>query len=308
MKILYLHLLKKPLLSVLFACLLVMSPSFAKNHNTGGGSSSNQSQSQRVPEPAVPSLEYVRVKMGKSIFLDPPEEDEPQVYVRIRDTSGNDWNLQSAIKVELEDSGFIPTRKVKGATYVLQANLLFAEEVSEAQLQNLNDSDYDQGVGDVLASAATGAVAGGAVDVLTGDSNRLGAGSVVGGILGIIVATEQGAQKQRELEEKKATKFFSVVVDIEVRQRAAGEVIRRRKSELSEDSDTDAQQGSLTGNDSFSESSNVQIQDTEEYVTKSKWVRHRVRIIASAKGKYVTIEDVKAPLIKKLTNAISGMF
>ena len=45
----------------------------------------------------APSLEYIRVKMGKSIFLDPPENDEPKVYVRIRDTSGHGFQLQRKV-------------------------------------------------------------------------------------------------------------------------------------------------------------------------------------------------------------------
>ena len=298
---------ERKIFCLLLGAALASAPlAMARDHQAPQQTSS-QSQ-QRAPEPAVPSLEYVRVKMGKSIFLDPPEDEEPSVYVRIRDTSGNGFNLQRQVIGLLAENGFSRARSLKKASYVLQANLLFAEEVSEAQLHQINESDYDQGVGDILSAAVVGGAVGGAADSVIGDHSGLGAGSIIGGILGIAVAAQEGAEKKRQLAEKKATKYFSAVVDIEVRQRAEGDVIRRGRSNINQETEQGSSQGSLTGNDSFSESDQAETQEVDEYTVKSKWVRYRARVVASAKGRHVTLDDVKEPILRKLSSALGGMF
>lgn len=304
----YLHKLTRDgrLFCWLLATAMTGSPVVAKEHNLH---QETRQKTERVAvQPAVSSLEYVRVKMGKSIFLDPPEEEEPAVYVRVRDTSGYDFDLQQRVINLLAENGFQRARSLKKATYVLQANLLFAEEVSEAQLQQINDSDYDQSMGDVLGAAVAGTAVGGAVDIATGDHQKLGAGSIVGGLIGIVAATQEGERKKEALAEKKATKFFSAVVDIEVRQRAEGDVVRRGRSNVNQGTASDSSEGSLIGDSSFSETDEAGTQEVDEYTVRSKWVRYRARIVASAKGRHVTLEDVKGPMAEKLSNAMGGMF
>ena len=298
---------ERKIFCLLLGAALASAPLAAARDHQAPQQTSSQSQ-QRAPEPAVPSLEYIRVKMGKSIFLDPPESDEPKVYVRIRDTSGHGFQLQRQVLQLLQENGFSRARSLKSADYVLQANLLFAEEVSEAQLQRISDSDYDQGVGDILGAAVVGGAVGGAADSVIGDHSGLGAGSIIGGILGIAVAAQEGAKKKEELARKKATKFFSAVVDIEVRQRAEGDVIRRGRSNINQETEQGSSQGSLTGNDSFSENDQAETQEVDEYTVKSKWVRYRARVVASAKGKHIRLVDIQEQMTQKISSALGGLF
>ena len=291
---------------MLLAAALAVAPAAAREHSA---QPTKKTVRQEEPAaPATPSIEYVQVKMGKSIFLDPPEDEEPGVYIRIRDTSGHEFQLQNRVIALLAENGFKRARSLKTAQYVLQANLLFAEEVTEAQLQQINDSDYDQGLGDILAGAVVGGAVGGAADSVIGDNSGLGAGSLIGGILGIAVAAQEAENKRQELEEKKKTKFFSVVVDLEVRQKTKGRVTRRGRSNLSLENEADSSQGSLTGNDSFSQSNESSTEEVEEYKIRSKWVRFRARMVASAKGRHVRLDDVKPEMTRKLSSAIGGMF
>ena len=197
---------------------------------------------------------------------------------------------------------------MKSADYVLQANLLFAEEVSEAQLQKINDSDYDQNVGDFIGAAVVGGAVGGAADSVIGDHSGLGAGSVIGGILGLAVAAQEAGAKKEELARKKATKYFSAVVDIEVRQKTEGQVVRQGYSDLDQSTDSQSSQGSLLGNDNLSSSDSARTDETERYVSKSNWVRYRARVVASAKGKHIRLVDIQEQMTQKISSALGGLF
>ena len=248
--------------------------------------------------------------MGKSIFLEPPEEDEPGIYLRIRDTSGNDFELQNQVAQRLEDIGYKVVRNAKNASYVLRANILFAEEVSEAQLENINDSDYDQDIGSILGSAIVGGAVGGVADANIGSSSSLGAGSVVGAVLGLAIGASKERKKEEDLKKKKATKYFSAVVDIEVRQRTpdGGEVIRRGRTNTEQNIGSASVGSSLTGNDIYVESDSTESEEVDTYRSKSDWIRYKARVVATAKGKHITLRDIEHDLLDKLSKSLSGMF
>ena len=293
---------------LLCAALLYSPLSFGKNHDSHRVQS--QTTTQSAEESQDPIIEYVRVKMGKSIFLEPPEEDEPGIYLRIRDTSGNDFELQDIIAEKLKENGYKIVKNAKHASYVLRANILFAEEVSEAQLHNINESDYDQDIGSVLGAAVVGAAVGGVADANIGSSSSLGAGSVVGALVGLAVSASQAQKKEEELKKLKATKFFSAVVDIEVRQRTpdGGEVIRRGRTNTEQNIGSASVGSSLTGNDIYVESDTTESEEVDTYRSKSDWIRYKARVIATAKGKHITIRDIEPKLLDKLSKSLSGMF
>ena len=297
--------------SIVIALMLILTGAplaAARDHLAPSQQQSNRQTAQAEPKVVRPSVEYIRVKMGKSIFLDPPENEEPKVYVRIRDTSGHGFQLQRQVLQLLKENGFGRARSLKTADYVLQANLLFAEEVSEAQLQKINDSDYDQNITDFIGAAVVGGAVGGAADSVIGDNSGLGAGSVVGSILGIVVAGQEAAKQQEELARKKATKFFSAVVDIEVRQKTEGQVVRKGYSNLDQQTAQNSSQGSLLGNDSLSESDRTRTEEYDRYTAKSNWVRYRARVVASAKGKHIRLVDIQQQMTHKISSALGGLF
>ena len=280
----------------------------AKDHSSQQQTGRQTEQTeQQAPEPATPSVEYVRVKMGKSIFLDPPEDEEPGVYVRIRDTSGHEIDLQGRVVSLLVGNGFRRVPSLKGASYVLQANLRFAEEVSEAEMEKITESTYDQSVSEILKEVAASVAQHNEADADTNDRKQPEAGDIFGALLNIATVAEESQRKKRELEQKKATKFFSAVVDIEVRQQAKGDVTRSGTSTFTQETKLTENDSTVSGsNSSFSESDSTT--ETDKYNGKSKWVRYRVRIIASAKGRHVTLDDIKDPILRKLSSALGGMF
>lgn len=266
--------------------------------------------------PTEPSVEYVRVTMDKSIFLDPPEVDEPAVYVRVRDTSGQEWNLQGEVENILRGYGFNTTRNAGRAHYVLQANILFANEVSAAELAQLDETEYGQDIGSIVKTVGLGAVggalAGGLVD--GGGAGGIVVGAAAGGLLGAAVGASKQAEREKRLLAKQATKFYSLVVDLEIRERVNNDGVVTRRGETSQSSsDTRLQDSQALGvaTDGYNVSGSGQTfsaTEVEEYVETSNWKRQRARILGKAKGKLIAFEDVKGEFAKKLANAISGVF
>lgn len=265
--------------------------------------------------PSEPSVEYVRVSMDKSIFLDPPEVDDPAVYVRVRDTSGHDWDIGSEVLNILVGQGFAVTRNAARAEYVLQANVLYANEVSAAELAQLDETAYGQDIGNIIKSAGLGAVggavAGGLID--RGGAGGVVAGAAAGGLIGGVLGAANQSRREERLLAKQATKFYSLVVDLEVRQRVKGGVVTRTGSTAYESTDSHSQTAESAGvatdgntpgisRDSFA------VSETEVYEETTQWKRHRARILGKAKGKLIAFADVRGEFARKLGRAISGMF
>lgn len=265
--------------------------------------------------PTEPSVEYVRVSMDKSIFLDPPEVDEPAVYVRVRDTSGRDWDLHSAVVARLQAQGFRITPNAAKAEHVLQANVLFANEVSAAELAKLDETEFGQDIGDVVKTAALGAaggaLAGGLVD--GGGTGGIAAGAAVGGLAGAALGAFGKSEREKRLLAKQATKFYSLVVDLEVRQRAKGGVVTRQGSSTIEGGNSSAQSAQGVGDATDGHSpgasrESIGNQESESYTETTEWKRHRARILGKAKGKLIAFADVQGEFADKLARSISGMF
>ena len=260
--------------------------------------------------PTGPSVEYVRVAMDKSLFLDPPEVDDPAVYVRVRDTSGREWDLHSSVIARLQAQGFRITKNAARAEYVLQANILFANEVSAAELAKLDETEYGQDISDVVKTAALGAaggaLAGGLLD--EGGTGGIAAGAAVGGLAGAAFGALGRSEREKRLLAKQATKFYSLVVDLEVRQRAKGGAVTRKGSSTTEnvvESEQSAQD--ITGRE-LGSGETVTSEETETYTETTEWKRHRARVVGKAKGKLIAFDDVKGEFADKLARAISGMF
>ena len=264
--------------------------------------------------PTEPSVEYVRVSMDKSVFLDPPEVDDPAIYVRVRDTSGRDWDLHSAVVARLQAQGFQITRNAAQAEYVLQANILLANEVSAAELAKLDETEYGQDVSDVVKTAALGAaggaLAGGLID--NGGVGGIAAGAAVGGLAGAAFGAFGKSEREKRLLAKQATKFYSLVVDLEVRQRVKGGVVTRKGSSKTETGvastqDEESAGAAIEGRELTSGESVIS-EETETYTETSEWKRQRARILGKAKGKLIAFGDVQGQFADKLARAISGMF
>ena len=278
----------------------------ARSQQTGTGVAIRPSD---IGIPNKASVEYVRVKTERSIFLDPPEGNT-DVYLRVGDTSGRDWGgipIRDLVARELQNRGFNAVTNAKDAAYSLQVNILLADEASAAELAQLDETKYGQDISGIAKAALAGAAIGGIGSGLTGgDSDAVLAGAVGGAVIGGALKGFTERNKKKLLLAQQRTKFFSFITDVEIRERAKGTVKRSGATTVdsSQNSDTDDSTAG-TGTESNQEISST---ETETYEETSTWKRQRTRMIGKAKGKLVVFEDVQIDFATKMARAIAGFF
>lgn len=145
----------------------------------------------------------VQTKMSNSVFLEPVAPEEQIVYVRVRNTTDKDINVESDVKKAFEQHGFKVTRNPKEAQFMVQANLL---QVGKSDARTAKSA---------LSSGFGGALVGAGIAGATGASGGgYAAGAAAGGLIGIIA------------DALVDDVYFTMITDVEIRQRAAdGETI-----------------------------------------------------------------------------------
>ena len=251
--------------------------------------------------PVTPSVEYIRVRMTDTVFLDPPEVDDPGIYLRVRNTSGREaLNLHQAIAGKLQALGYRLVKNAKQATYVMQANILFADEVSAAELAKLDETAFGSNVSSILGGAAVGAGVGAVAGALGGGGKGAAIGAASGAVVGGVISAIADNQRKTRLAAKQAIRYFSIVVDIQLRERSKGAV------KIAGDSRVSATRP--TGGGAFSEHSAYSRQQTQTYSETSEWKRYQTRVVGKAKGKLVAFEDVQQNFVGQLANSVTGLF
>lgn len=268
--------------------------------------------------PTEPSVEYLRTSMSNSIFLNPPEVDDPAIFVRVRDTSGNNFNMQKDVEERIKQLGYAITKNAKRAVYVVQANVRLAQEVSAFEIAKLDETKYGQDTSKIVESVAKGAAAGAALGIGAGalsdgdfgETAAAGlAGGLVGGLLGGVVASSKDAKRQERIAAKQHTKFYTVLVDIEVRERIQGGELKRQvraESETDEGISATATE-EFVGETVGGVSSRGSSQTTESYTETSEWKSHKARIIGKAKGKLIAFDDVRKDFSDKIAASIAEL-
>lgn len=244
--------------------------------------------------PKRPTVEYIRTKMTQSIFLAPPEVDEPAVYVRVRDTTGRGLDLHGYVVEQIKAAGYKITPNAAKAVYTLNANVLVAKEVTALELTQLDETQYGQDVSGIVGATVAGALSGGLSGAQSGEAL---AGAVVGGLIGGLYRSSKSAKRKRAITAQQYTKFYSIVVDIELRERVKNGVVKRVGS---------ASEGSGVSSLNVTEKA-FSRQESETHTEESEWKRHRTRIHGRAKGKLIAFEDVRHDFAHRLAQSIAGL-
>jgi hypothetical protein len=114
----------------------------------------------------------VQTKMSASVFLEPVSLQEQIVYVRVRNTTDKDIDIESLIKKAFEKKGYIITKNPREAMFMVQANLLQIGKSDENQAQS------------ALVSGFGGAIVGTAISRSAGHKGYTG--GLIGATVGII--------------------------------------------------------------------------------------------------------------------------
>jgi hypothetical protein len=144
----------------------------------------------------------VQTKMSASIFLEPVAPEEQIVYVKVRNTTDKDINIESAIKQSFTQKGFKIVANPKKANFMVQINLL---QVGKSDARSAQDA---------LANGFGGAIVGSSIGKATGGKGY--AGGLIGAAMGVV-----GDALVDDV-------YFTIITDIEIRQRPLeGETIKQ---------------------------------------------------------------------------------
>ena len=140
----------------------------------------------------------VQTKMSDSVFLEPVSPEKQIVYIRIRNTTDKDINVEEQIKSALTARGFKVINNPDEAYFMIQANVLQIGKTDETGADSALQSGFGGGLLGAGVSAATG-----------GSGNNIGVGAAVGAVAGLLANT-----MIKDIS-------YSMITDVEIRQRPA---------------------------------------------------------------------------------------
>ncbi|WP_445426204.1 complement resistance protein TraT [Alishewanella sp. HL-SH06] len=210
----------------------------------------------------------VQTKMSSSIFLEPVDPELRTVYVDIRNTSDKpEFNVREEVILTLRSRGYQVIDSPSKAHYWLQANVL------QVGRSNARDSQGALAAGPgAVGAAVTGAVI-----------HRSSGGSV-GGTAGAAVA---GAVVGTVVDAMVQDVYYSVITDIQIMERFAGQVQERSEHTL------------LQGDSGSTRSS---------YSQQTNMRKYQTRIVSSANQANLKWEAAAQPLTDGVARALAGLF
>lgn len=158
----------------------------------------------------------VQTKMSDSIFLEPVSPQKQIVYLKVRNTTDKNVEVEQEIRNAFEAKGFKVVSNPAEAYFMIQANIL--------QVGKTDGTDSDS----ALKSGFGGGLLGAGVSMATGGSgSNIGIGAAVGALVGVLADT-----MVKDI-------YYSMVTDVEIRQRPTlDESISQHESNYSEQGTT----------------------------------------------------------------------
>ena len=140
----------------------------------------------------------VQTKMSDSIFLEPVSPQKQIVYIKIRNTTDKNMDVEEQVKTAVEAKGFKVVSNPEEAYFMIQGNVL--------QVGKTDGTGSDS----ALQSGFGGGLLGAGISLATGGSgNNIGIGAAIGAVAGVLANT-----MVKDI-------YYSMVTDLEIRQRPA---------------------------------------------------------------------------------------
>lgn len=209
----------------------------------------------------------VQTKMSDSIFLEPVEPEKQIVYVRVRNTTDKNINIENNVKEAFRSKGFKITLHPNKAEFMVQANLL---QIGKSDAKSARSA---------LESGFGGAVLGAGAVALSGShsTGSYAAGGIIGGLIGTVT------------DAMIKDVYFTMITDVEIRQRASADEV------IIQNANANAKQGM---------SANINQKIEKKH---AKWKIYRTRIVSTANKMNLEFKEAKPKLIEGLTRSISGV-
>jgi hypothetical protein len=198
---------EKNLRNFLKLSLLIISTLFIGFYMSGCGAATTAIEKRNLE---------VQTKMSDSVFLEPVSPDKQIVYLRVRNTTDKNVEVEQQIKNAFEARGYKVVNNPDLAYFMIQANIL--------QVGKIDGTDSDSS----LQSGFGGGLLGAGVSMATGGSgNNIGIGAAVGALVGVVANT-----MVKDI-------YYSMTTDVEIRQRPAlDEKISQNEQNYSEQGTT----------------------------------------------------------------------
>ncbi len=140
----------------------------------------------------------VQTKMSDSIFLEPVGPQKQIVYIKIRNTTDKNMDVEEQVKTAVEAKGFKVVSNPEEAYFMIQGNVL--------QVGKTDGTGSDS----ALQSGFGGGLLGAGISLATGGSgNNIGIGAAIGAVAGVLANT-----MVKDI-------YYSMITDLEIRQRPA---------------------------------------------------------------------------------------
>ncbi|GBQ24123.1 conjugal transfer surface exclusion protein TraT [Gluconacetobacter sacchari DSM 12717] len=240
----------------------------------------------------------VHTHMSETVFLDPVPTALHTIYLGIRNTSDYpDLDIRGALAQALQARGYAIVSDPGQAHYLLQANVLQAGKLTDAQRSALLSSAYGQ----PLQSVGIGAAAGGLVGGLTGNA---GAGLGVG--LGLMAASALINYAYQDVT-------YAITIDIQLSERPLGGGKVWEHSHMHHGSGSSRMQTGVTEataqsygvETSGDTSSNARDQDITE---SADFKKYNLRDVAYADRVNLKLQDAMPALTQRLAGSFANLF
>jgi hypothetical protein len=206
----------------------------------------------------------------------PVSADRMYVYCRIRNSAGADVDLRRQILDEIEAQGYRITRDIDEAQFTINADLrYFGETATKA---------HDAAVGSAIIGGAAGAVVG-------HQSGSTGEGAIIGAVAGALLGDI--------IDKRNKDRKISLIVDVTIGERIAGDV-RTRRGSKSDQSVATYTGGQESGRSSAGSHESQSVELTEEFLY------HTNRVIAKAERMNLTLPEAEPVLSRRLSRAIAS--
>lgn len=196
----------------------------------------------------------IKTKMSETLFLDPVSDDQKIIYVKIRNTTGVDGlGIEDSIKTSLIKNGYVIITNPNRANFILQANILQAGQNTDEKslLENFADAVVPGIIGGVIGKNAGGDT-----------------GAVIGATAGATVGFMSSSLVQDVT--------YSLITDIEVKQRTT--------------------------------TSSIKTKNKKDNIDENGWKRFSTRIVSYANKVNLKYEQAEPELVKALVASITGIF
>ncbi|USQ15567.1 complement resistance protein TraT (plasmid) [Legionella lytica] len=210
----------------------------------------------------------VNTKLSKTIFLDPVSPAQKTIFVAVKNTSDEDFELGKPLTQSLTANGYRVVTNPNQAHYLIQANILKVGKMSRSASQNALGGGY----GSALAGAGTGAALG-----AFGNSKTMLAGGIVGGVVGLAADS-----LIKEVN-------YTVITDVQISERVGkGVTVKERFNSALENGTA-----SSTHQTSYKH---------------SDYQRYRTRVVSNANKMNLSFAQARPVLEQGLVKTISGIF